>query len=256
MQRRGILLLLGLFAAANLTAQTAPPALDDIAAAYANFEYERLDSLIQKALADYGQYTPEELFKIHLYGGSAHYARGDLDAAREHFAAMLSIKPNPEIDAVDFSPKIIEFIEQIRRQTANSERTASAQQPRYILLPDKRPGAAWRSLILPGWGQRYKGEKQKSVVLTSAAVLAISGLTVSAFKTAQTHDAYLQATDPIDIEDRFQTYSAWSKTRTAFIWSAGIVWGYAFFDALLTASPPLSLSYDPSRSLFALAYHF
>jgi len=256
--RRHELLLFFAFAFANQAlAQSKLPSLEDIASAYTNFNYQRLDSLVNSALAAYDKYQPDELLRIHLYQGSALYTQGRVDSARAHFAAMLSINPNVEIDAENFSPKIIALVNDMRPQFSTPQPATPTQQIRYIILPDQRPDAAWRSLVLPGWGQRFKGQKTKGAILSAAAAACAASLAIAHYKNLRTHDAYLKATDPVDIENRYADYSKWNKMRAGLLWSTGIVWGYAFFDALfIKSSPRADFSFYPSNSTIAIRYHF
>ena len=242
--------------------QSRLPTVQDIRNAFERFSYAEADSLARIAIGQYSHYAPEELAWIHIYRGSALYAMGKPGEAKAEFASALSLSPSLQLDPVYFSPKLIQLLEEARREVGSRSRADQPERARYyVLISDPRPAAAWRSFFVPGWGQKFKGERRKANLLFAADVLCAAGLTWSALKTRGAHQNYLNATIPGEIEKRYSAYRNAYRLRTAAALATAAVWAYSFWDALLTLpktpraalGPPL-LSGD--RLLLSLRLEF
>ena len=111
----------------------------------------------------------------------------------------------------------------------------------------------WRSIILPGWGQRYKGEKNKGSQYLTATATA-GGATFLAFYMS---DSYTRkAENERDLENR-KFYNDWSgRSHTIGIISgliAGGLYGYNIFDAMTAPGAKKYASGSPSNDHDLLA---
>jgi len=101
---------------------------------------------------------------IHQYMAYSFYNLNELDSARVHFLTLLSLDNTTELDPISTSPKIIDFFDGIQqefKQLGKNARLVPVKE--YIFVKDARPAAAWRSLILPGWGQYYKNQHRRGL---------------------------------------------------------------------------------------------
>lgn len=213
--------------------------------AYKQLDYEQVESKAHAALASFEGFNTQQLTQIHAVLGLVKFAQNDSEAARQQFEAALSLTPALRLDPRLVSPKVITFFERVRQELQKEE--AVSEEPasppvRYILVEDPRPAAALRSAALPGWGQLYKKEQRKGRLLVGLWSTTLSGAAVAHLVRAQAKEAYQDARDPEVIEERYGTYNGWHKVRTAFLFGAGLVWVYSYYDALLSWDPPYAIS--------------
>jgi hypothetical protein len=131
---------------------------------------------------------------------------------------------------------------------------------RYVLQPDLRPGAAVRSAMLPGWGQRHKGERTRGWILTSAWAAAAAGAVGTHIGREDAKGRYEQARDPAEIEARYATYNTWHRTRNTLVLGAAAVWTASFVDALTGnpagAAPGFSAGFAPIPGAAILRFSY
>jgi len=137
-----------------------------------------------------------------------------------------------QLNKLYVSPKIINFFEKIKAEVRD-ETPEQGNFVRYIIVKDKRLEAAKRSLVFPGWGQIYKGEKKKGMVLAAAWTISLGSLLFTHLAQGKAHQDYLDARNPDDIESNYQRYDDLYRARNSIaIFSIGI-WLYAHIDAAL-----------------------
>ncbi|NNF57930.1 MAG: hypothetical protein HKN04_06780 [Rhodothermaceae bacterium] len=244
MQRRfPALLLLSLLGASAAMAQPgADPAtvVSQVEAAYENLEYGEAEARARSALARFEVFTPDQLVRLHTTLGLILYARGDELEASEQFRAALSLDPELTLDPLLVSPVTLAFFEDTKATLIRESDTAaqdSAPTVRYIRLEDPRPAATWRSAVLPGWGQRYKGETAKGWILTGLAAATAAGTLTAHLQYEQAHQEYLDERDPTRIPERDATQNRWYDTRGVLALGMAAVWLYAAADAVLVGGP-------------------
>jgi hypothetical protein len=186
---------------------------------------------------------PGQLIFIHQYMGFSFFQLNQMDSARVYFLGLLSIDPKKELDLLTASPKIVNFFNQLKTDYKNlGNDIVYIPYPQYIFIEDKRPGAAWRSAILPGWGQYYKG--QTSRAYTFGGFFSVSALTLisSALLENSYHHKYLESTNPAEIEKNYTTYNTWSQVRQISTYTTIGIWLLAFADAIWTETARIELS--------------
>lgn len=257
MQRglRAFLLLSLLGSSAALAQPGADPAtvVEQVEASYENLEYDEAAARARSALARFEAFTPDQLVRLHTTLGLILYARSNELEASEQFRAALSLDPELTLDPLFVSPVTLAFFEDTKA-TLTRENDTAAQDPvptiRYIRLEDPRPAATWRSALLPGWGQRYKGETTKGWILTGLATATAAGTLTAHLQYEQAREAYLAETDPARVAERADTQNRWYNTRGALALGMTAVWLYAAADAVLTGGPvepaPTALQLRPT----------
>jgi len=204
--------------------------------ANANAAYEDLDFTAARFLLDGMIESPSQipvadLARAHLLLGVIDYTEGFNDAARRHFMSAVQLRPGIQPDPATVSPKIIDFFDSVAAEPspppANSE-------VRYVTVVDARPGAALRSVILPGWGQLHKGDRARGYVLGSAWVATAAGAAAMHVSQRQARDQYLDETDPMRVEERYDVFNRRHKARNVLGAAAAVVWLTAYVDALAT----------------------
>ena len=138
-----------------------------------------------------------------------------------------------------------------------------------VRMERERNTALLRSLLVPGLGQRYKGQKTKGTVLTATAILSAAGYLVFNGQTAlddynQARRNYLdvRGDNADDYSEAFKTWqqeaddvnSAISKTKTFLFLTLG-VWAYNAVDSFmgfpLTVEQPMAAMRDAGRLALA-----
>ncbi len=216
----------------------------EIQEAYEQLNYQEADIKARAALHDYQSFSPAQLTEIHKILGLIGFSSGATDQARQQFELALAITPDLQLDPLYVSPKILEFFESIKTERLSREQDigASDQQIRYVVVEDPRPGAAMRSMVLPGWGQLYKKEKRKGLVLTGLWTAGLIGTAVAHFARNNAEDTYLAETDPARVDARFDDFNRLHKIRNNLaLFSAG-VWLFSYLDAILRKPPKSNLA--------------
>jgi len=218
-----------------------PPHPDSIWAAYHQFDYAAAQELAQQAIQAFEQYDPEALADVYVVLALIASAEERTTDARSAFTRALELYPDLQLDAIQVSPKILDLFEEIRARLGqvNREDDAGAgATPRYVRVPDNRAEAALRSMVLPGWGQLYKGERTKGRLLVAVwGVTAAGGITTHVLRQ-QARSTYLDAATPDEAEDRYPVFNRWHKARNVLFLGAVGVWLYGYLDALVSAQPP------------------
>ncbi len=231
--------------------------------AYQALDYEQADSLARNALNDYQRFTPDQLVELHTVLALVAMSRNETAEARRHFEAALSLNPELQLDPVLASPKVRAFFAQIRQEMQTTPPTTLPTEAtlRYVVQPDPRPEAALRSLLLPGWGQRYKGQHLKGWLLTGSwGLLLVASLTAH-LQYERAYDRYHRETDPTRIEARYRTANRWFRARNGLLMGLAAVWAYSYLDALLqpvspTASPTVRPYVSDTGAGLKMRWHF
>jgi hypothetical protein len=225
-----------------LAQRTGAQRVEAIRAAYQRFDYAAAQAEAEGVLEDYAQFSSGELVEVHTLLALIAYAQHEPVEARAQFLSALSLDPELELDPLLVSPKILAFFEEVKAeapsvQPADAGATAAT---RYVLVSDPRPAAALRSMLVPGWGQLYKGETTKGYVLMGLGSAMVLGAATAQVLRARAEDDYLAEQDPALIEDRYEAFDRWHKARNGLLLGAAAVWAYAFVDALIVAPPAVA----------------
>ena len=211
------------------------PRLDAIWEAYQALDYAKAQSLAEAALTAYD--APEDLAQVHVVLGLIAFSQNDQVVATRQFTDALVLDPTVELDPLLASPKTLDFFEDIRTGLAQASREEILEPeaaPRYVLVRDRRAEAALRSMMVPGWGQLYKGQRTKGRVLVGLWGAVVAGTVTTHILRQQARDTYLDATTQQEILDRYDTFNQWHKTRNALVLGAATVWAYSYLDALIS----------------------
>ncbi len=245
-------------------AQPAPdPAgvVAQVEAAYEALDYAQAEALARQALARPEAFSRAQLVRLHTTLGLLLYAQNDLLAAAEQFRAALSLDPRLTLDPVLVSPVTVAFFESTKEAFQREQAGAPGPEPavRYVVVRDRRPGAALRSLALPGWGQRAKGQAAWGWALTAAWAATLGGGAYAHAERQQARRAYLDAPTQEEADVRYRPYNRWHKTRGVLLAGTGVVYAVAVLDALATGAPeapPARLAVEPGGAGLRLRVRF
>ena len=257
--RPAALLALALLTASTALAQPASSPADLIRAmedAVVRLDYDVAEARAREALARFDALTPDQLVTVHSALGVLLYARNEPVEARRQFEAALSLNPALSLDPVRTSPKTLEFFGEVRSDAVSEAGGGTRAEPavRYVVLEDRRPGAALRSLAVPGWGQFHKGDRAKGWAFAAATGALVAGAFAAQGARAAAREDYLAAPTEAEAARRFAPYNRWHRARNALALGAGAVWAASALEALLTGGPeaPPSLAVEPAPEVVGL----
>ncbi len=164
----------------------------------------------------------------------------ELEAELE-FREALRLNRNVKLDPLLFSPKILDFFEGVKvemAETGSEESLDPGVVPRYVLVPDHRSEAVLRSMVLPGWGQLYKGDRTKGIVLLGVWEFTAAGSLTAHVLRQQAQDTRLEARTLEEALNRYDTFNRRHKLRNALLLGAAGVWLVSYVDALLIDNRP------------------
>ena len=211
--------------------------IEKIKEAYSQFLFTEVVTLAADALTHDPPPPEEERVEIHTYLAFAYIALGETEKAKESFEAALRLNPNLTLDPVYVSPKIIAIFNEVKStiETLKESKEEEPLQPAHpIPKEDKRFGGAWRSLVLPGWGQLYKGQKRKAMIIFGIQTITISTSLYAHFRMEEAHDEYIRTQDPELIESKYDRYNSFYKLRNYFLLCTAATWLYSHIDAAVS----------------------
>jgi len=220
--------------------------LKEIQKAYNELNYTEAEIKARSALENYQDFTSSQLTEVHKTLALIYYSQNKPTESRRQFEVALSLNPELKLDPLFVSPKILEFYSQIKAewQLSKQQHNDIQNEIRYVLVNDPRPSAALRSMILPGWGQVYKSEKRKGLILSGLWGLGIAGSVITHFARQDAEDKYLAETNPAQIDSRFNSLNKFHKLRNNLLLFSAGVWIFSYIDAILKNKP---VSIKPSR---------
>lgn len=250
-------------AALPVAAQRPGDSLAEMRLAFQQLNYTAAQAAGEKALQNWQELAPAQLIEVYQVLGIIAYAEGDFFNAKAHFEAALSLTPDLKLDSLYVSPKIQQFLQEVKANLAASNGHMPATL-RYVITPDPRPRAALRSLLFPGLGQLRKHQARKGRVMMVAAGLGLVTTGVLQFHREAARESYLSATTIAKATSAYQRYNLLNRARNGAALATAGVWVYSFFDALLSPpkQPGLRLGYLPAAEgggtlpMLSLQLHF
>ncbi len=239
------------------------PAVADVRHAYEELDFDLALATADSIIASERGYTPDELVEVHTIAALVHIARNQPSAARPHFVSALSIDPDLELNPANASPQALELFRSVRSDLASGQAFESSSAIRYLRVNDPRPAAAYRSMLIPGWGQLYKGQRTRGYVFMGLWAATAAGTLSAHIIRHDREQAYLDETVPSQVQSRYDDFNRWHRIRNNLAIAAAATWVVSYLDALIfegperpTHGPALGLSYldlpggsEPSISL-------
>ncbi len=233
-----ILLGIGLWICASPSLANQSQDKDPVARLGSLYEALQFQEVVRKGkelLKHPERFTPDQLARIHEYLGLAYYSLGRLDSARSHFVSELELDPDRRLDPIRVSPKIIDFFNRLREQRQlEGGKTSFVPYVRYVFIEDPRPAAAWRSALLPGWGQWYKRQRTRAGILGGAFWTSVLATGTAFYLERQARTHYINQKNPPEIQQAYDRYNFWYRSRQLGLRLVLFTWVAAVTDALWT----------------------
>ena len=206
-----------------------------IKAALQRADWQTAATLADSALAHYREYSTLELAEIHSLRALVYFEQAEASSAQAHLALALQPDPNLVLDPIFFPPQMQSMFEKLKPKILT---LPSADVPlRYVFTPDRRVGGAWRSLVVPGWGQMYKGEKRRGRIFAIAAGVMAGATLATHFLREQAEADYRKAGET-EVGGAYDKFNRYHILRNNLALGLGIVWSAAVLDALIKPPKP------------------
>jgi len=220
-----------LFVVTVAHAQEVGTPFEEMRTAFQQLNYIAAKSAGERALRDWRQLAPQNVIEIHQVLGIIAYSEGSFFEAKAQFEAALSLEPNLRLDSLYVSPKIQQFLREVKENLATNN-GHNREQMRYLVIPDPRPTAALRSLLFPGLGQMQKQQHKKARFMMIAAGAGLIATGALHLRREAARKNYLSAQTVSRAVSTYNRYNTLTRARNgASLLTAGI-WLYSFFDAL------------------------
>lgn len=166
--------------------------------------------------------------------GNAKYALQDKAGAMQAYRQSLQLNPN--------NAGLAAFVAKVDGGTAVAGGEGSWFQP------------AWRSAILPGWGQYYNGEKGKGLLIGAVTLGLFAGEVATFVIGDQARQTYLGLSDPkADYDSPYATWESMANLNHLFFWSMTAAYTYNVVDAIMNSGNKQLAAADPPAFNLALA---
>ncbi|HDM90273.1 MAG TPA: hypothetical protein ENG67_03580 [candidate division WOR-3 bacterium] len=181
--------------------------------------------------------TSEKIVAL-KYGAFARAVTGDSSGALSLFRDLLLISPAYRLDPAATPPYILEIFKRAREQLESERELTELERLKrqLLMLREKekmRKKAFYRSVLLPGLGQRYLGKKRRGLLYSFLAVSGIAGTAYLTWKTDRAHREYLREYDPNRIEEKYRSYRDYYRLRNASLAFCFALWLYNLIDVLM-----------------------
>lgn len=217
--------------------------------AYDQFDYTQTVLAAQRVLQRRDSIPKNDLVILLTLKGVAEYSLGREDSARITFSSLLAADPATTLDPVAYSPKIIEFFDEVRRRFVDASKQISgpdqdsvaAQQNRFTENLPVPQASIVKSLVLPGWGQLSSndaGSRTKGWLFGSAAVATLASSVYYVIRTNTLQDDYLSARERPAIATAYDEYNSAYLKRNISLIAFAAVWTAAQIDLIYFSPAP------------------
>ncbi len=252
-----LILIIFVFISASF-AQDAEKLFETMKEKYSSFEYREVILLSNQIIKTKDNIGKEMLIETFMLRAVAYYTTGFESAAEHSFKALLDIDNNYSPDPSQYSPKIIEIFDKVKSSYEEKEKIETTESLKKAEEPVKEiiyvnvfeKESLIRSLLLPGWGHLYNGDRTKGWLLTSAGVISLGSMFYFIFDSNSKEKKYLNETNIEFIGNKYDDYNSSYKLRNISIGAYVAIWLYSQLDLLIFSetttnqSEPFSTSMD------------
>lgn len=199
----------------------------------------------------------------------SHYTLADDELAEKTFKEILQVDSTFSFDPSKTSPKIIDFFASVKKNYLQQQK--EIKEPERIIVRDtvfvpqiitKESSAnfkstAVRSLIFPGWGHLYAGEKLKGFILGGAALTALGSFIYFSIDASRKEEEYLKEKNLELINFKYNNYNTSYQFKNYSLAALAVVWLYAQMDIFIFDSESaknLSISINKEYLNFRLSF--
>jgi len=260
-----------------VNAQQNSAKLDSLVQEFETFQYTRVIAIADSLLNTNSNFSDNQLIDIYRIKGISEFSLQDEGQAQISFRAILNIDTTFNLDSSKTSPKIISFFNNVKSKyltslskekelrLARQDSLKSSQINLEESAEENLRKAMIRSLILPGLGHFYMGEKSKGIILTSFSTISLGSMIYFIIDANKKENEYRSETDPNLRPVRYTDFHNSTKLRNFSIITFAAIWIYSQIDILfftkfqkesdLNAQKLPTLNYNSFRGI-QLSYKF
>ncbi|HEY4754817.1 MAG TPA: hypothetical protein VIH28_02060 [Ignavibacteriaceae bacterium] len=259
-----------------ITAQQNVNPIDTLVRLFESFQYPKVIAACDSLLKNNLTFTEKQLIEIYRVKGISEFSLLEEENAKKSFIAILNLDSEFELDSSSTSPKIIYFFNNVKSKyidDLNRQKELQTKQgtlytsrvAKNIAVKENLKKAMLRSIVLPGMGHIFIGEKTKGLILTSLSAVSFCSMIYLIFNTNKRQNDYQSETDPNLMVERYNDYNNSYKFRNASIITFAVIWLYSQVDILfftdfeneidLSSQKLPQLKYDAFRGI-QLCYNF
>ena len=259
-----------------ITAQQNVNPIDTLVRLFESFQYPKVIAACDSLLKNNLTFTEKQLIEIYRVKGISEFSLLEEENAKKSFNTILNLDSEFELDSSGTSPKIIylfnnvksKYIDDLNRQKELQTKQGTLYTSRVaqnIAVKENFKKAMLRSIVLPGMGHIFIGEKTKGLILTSLSAVSFCSMIYLIFNTNKRQNDYQSETDPNLMVERYNDYNNSYKFRNASIITFAVIWLYSQVDILfftdfeneidLSSQKLPQLKYDAFRGI-QLCYNF
>ncbi len=233
----------------NCFGQRQKDSLDVLREDFESFEYEKVITEANRLLNYKSLFSAEDLIDIYRMKGISLFSLADDSEAKDSFIEILKIDSTFNFDRARNSPKIVSFFDEVKADYLQHllERQKYFDSVKkdtvYItrLVPDSQGNSSLRnslirSIIFPGLGHLYKGEKARGILLTSLSAVTLASSIYFTIKSNRKEKEYLAETDKNLISSKYNNFNSAYEFKSASYFAFAAVWLYSQIDLLLLSN--------------------
>ena len=249
--------------------------LESVKTHYYEGEYREAISLLDKATDELEKMENQKKIEAYMYLAFSYMAFGEEVNASIQFRNILRIDPNYTLDPDVVAPRIMTLFDKVKADFAKENVSTSsepsftpAKETKEIEKPSIKQSQVasssssvvhtdiiWRSALLPGLGQFYRGGKLAGYGFMGLWVSAIGFSAFAHMQYSSDKDAYESSSN----SDLYDEYNSSFKRKNISYGIIGGVWAASLIEALIV-KPELGddfgFIYDPINNHVALTLSF
>ncbi len=211
---------------------------------FENFEYGEVIKGANTLLLNRGQIPTSDLFEILRMKGISHFSLSEDEAAKSSFVEILKIDTSFVLDSLKTSPKIVTFFNNVKMAYKQQAAEKVSQQivridTVFVTNPSKVnqiengiKTSVLLSLVYPGAGHLYDGQKVKGWTLTALTTITLASSIYFFIDSNKKKNTYLDEKNPAKFDSRYSDYNKSYKYKNYSLVAFGVVWLYSQLDLL------------------------
>jgi hypothetical protein len=170
-------------------------------------------------------------------------AQGKLPLASDHFAALLKLNPQFELDPILTSPKILAVFNETKADLAARRKPESDTVAGHSFMHPE--GISFRTIVFPGWEQLHTNRTTAGCLFLGGGIGSLgAGIAFEALRSSARSE-YLSATTASTIESKYSTYNNYYKAEAYAFSAFAIIYVASEIDVFGNANSA-TLSFEPA----------
>lgn len=216
-----------------------------IKAEFINFQYKELIKDADELLKNGPDYDSSTVIEVYRMKAVSHFSLMQDKEAENSFRKILELDTAFSLDPYQNSPKIIQFFSDLKLTYISGLKKIEEEKilikpdtvyiTKEVQVPIRQESAnpkIIRSLILPGWGHLYSGEKTKGWFLASLGSLSFLSSLYFTIDASSKEKLYSNETNLNRINTRYNDFNTSYKIRNISLLTFAAVWIYSQLDIL------------------------